>query len=262
MKAFSASLWAEWLKVRRSKMFAGMLSVFAFVGIMMGFMMFAAQHPEISGRSPALAAKTSAIGKGDWPNLLALLVQTILALGAMGFGIVTSWVFGREFSDRTLKDLLSLPVSRPAIVAAKFFIILVWSLMLSLALFAAALLTALALPIPGWSPGLVMPAFKIFCQSALLTILLCTPVALIAGIGRGYLPPIGFVVLTLIITQLVGIGMPVVAVYFPWAYPALVSGAAGDAVPKPGAASLVIYLSTVAAGYILTVAWWQNADHT
>ncbi|SEM24697.1 hypothetical protein SAMN04488688_110155 [Paenibacillus sp. cl141a] len=32
--------------------------------------------------------------------------------GLLGFGLMTSWTFGREYSDRTLKALLGLPISR------------------------------------------------------------------------------------------------------------------------------------------------------
>ena len=262
MNGFGSALWVESLKVRRSKMLIGTVAVFAFIGIVMGLLMFVAQHPEISGRSATLSAKTSAIGKGDWPSFFGFLVQSILALGVMGFGIVTSWIFGREFSDRTVKDLLALPVSRFAIVSAKFAIGFIWNIALAATLLAAGMITGLALHVPGWSGGLVWPFLEVFTKSAILTILLCAPVALVAGVGRGYLLPVGFVILTLILTQLVGVGMPLAAQYFPWAFPALVSGAAGSALPHPGPASWTIYCATILLGFLGTVAWWQFADHT
>jgi ABC-2 type transport system permease protein len=42
-------------------------------------------------------------------------------IGLMGFGILSSWVFGREYQDQTFKDLLSLPISRTSLVCSKFF---------------------------------------------------------------------------------------------------------------------------------------------
>ncbi|MEV0143917.1 MULTISPECIES: ABC transporter permease [unclassified Nonomuraea] len=36
--------------------------------------------------------------------------------------MIAIWLFGREFSDHTAKDLLALPTSRTAIVAAKFVV--------------------------------------------------------------------------------------------------------------------------------------------
>jgi ABC-2 type transport system permease protein len=262
MKGFFACLWAESLKVRKSKMFLGTILVFSFVAVMLGLLMFVAQHPEIAGRSATVSAKASVVGKGDWPSFFGLLIQCILSLGAMAFGIVTSWIFGREYSDRVVKDLLALPVSRFTIVTSKFFILFIWNVLLSLTLFMVAFITGLAVHIPGWSAEIVTPSIVVFTKSAILTILLCTPVALIASIGRGYLLPIGYVILTLIITQLVGVGMPGIAPYFPWAVPALCSGVAGQAAPPPCAAGYVIFGFTIIAGFLGTAAWWRFADQT
>ncbi len=260
MNNLPAALWSESLKARRSKVFLVSILFFLFVGVMMGMLTFVAKHPEIAGRSATMGAKASALGKADWPNFFALLIQTILALGSLGYGIVTSWVFGREYSDRVIKDLLALPVPRSAIVAAKFIVVAAWSVILSLALFAAALITGWFVGLSGWSIELAQQAFLTYSVSALLTILLCTPVAFVASASRGYLLPIGFVILLLIITQLVGMALPGLMLYFPWAIPALYSGAAGSALPSPEPVGGIVLGLTSVLGYLATVAWWDHAD--
>ena len=260
MNNIPAALWSEALKARRSKVFIVSILFFLFVGIMMGMLTFVAKHPEIAGRSATMGAKASAIGKADWPNFLDLLIQAILALGSLGYGIVTSWVFGREYSDRVIKDLLALPVPRSAIVAAKFIVVAVWCVILSLAFFAAALVTGWIVGLSGWTLALAQHAVPAYWLSALLTVLLCTPVAFVASASRGYLLPIGFVILVLIITQLVGMALPGLMLYFPWAIPALCSGMAGSALPPPEPVSLVVLGLTSALGYWATVSWWDHAD--
>ena len=94
MNGLLPALWAESLKARKSKMFVITLMVFMFISIMMGLLMYVAQHPEIAGRSAMVGAKTSIIGNADWASFLNLLIQCILALGSLGFGMVTSWIFG------------------------------------------------------------------------------------------------------------------------------------------------------------------------
>ena len=59
----------------------------------------------------------------DWQTYLGLLNQITAGAGLLGFALVTSWVFGREYSDRTVKDLLALPVSRSSIVVSKFILV-------------------------------------------------------------------------------------------------------------------------------------------
>ena len=258
MSGLQAALWSESLKARKSKMFPGTLLFFVFIAVMMGLMMYAAQHPELAGRSATLAAKTSAIGKAEWYSFFSLLIQIILAMGPIGFGMVASWVFGREYSDRVAKDLLALPVSRLNMVVAKFIVIIIWCLLLSVVMFAASLLTGLAVGMPGWAEVSLARSFAVFAGSAFLTLLLCTPVALIASISRGYLLPIAFAILTLIVTNFVAIGAPGLMPYFPWGIPALFSGIAGSqALPQAGAVSYIILAATSILGFWGTAAWWR-----
>ena len=260
MNGFLASFWAEGLKVRKSKMFVITLVFFAFIASMMGFMMFVVHHPELAGRSAALSAKTSALGNGDWPTFLGLLTQIILALGPIGFGMVTSWVFGREYADRVAKDMLALPVSRTTIVISKYVVIGIWCILLALTLFLSGLVIGLAIGIPGWSSIDALKAFTIFMTSAILTMLLCTPVAFLACMSRGYLLPVGFAILTLILTNFTAIGLPNIMPYFPWAVPALYTGIAGRELPQAGVPSYFILFSTGILGFFATSAWWRFAD--
>lgn len=228
----------------------------------MGLLMIVAKHPELAGRSATLSAKASFLKNGNWSGFITLILQAILALGPLGYGIVTSWMFGREYSDHTVKDLLALPVSRSAIVTAKFIVVAIWSVLLSAVFFIAALITAWIVNIPGWSLALLQHALAAFSISVLLTIVLSTPVAFIASLSKGYLLPIGYVILVLIMTQLVGMALPGIVIYFPWIVPALCSGMAGNALPHPQIASYIILSLTGVLGFVGTVAWWELADQT
>ena len=254
------ALWMELLKLRRTKIFPVSVYFFIFIGIMMGMLMFLSMHPEIASRSAAIRMKTSFLGSIDWGAYYELLIQIVLTLVVIGSGVITSWVFGREFSDRTIKDLLALPVSRSKIVVSKLIVLLGWSLLLSVFVLIAALITGIAVRIPGWDPEAFLPFLRNFMLCSLLNVLLITPVALIASIGRGYILPISFVILIMVLTQLLFVGLPAFTFWFPWALPALVSGVAGDAIPPPGFVSYLLYGILVLGGLVGTLAWWKLAD--
>jgi hypothetical protein len=57
-----------------------------------------------------------------------ILTQGMRFGGIMIYGFVISWIFGREHSDKTVKDLLSLPTSRTKIINAEYIVYLLWSL--------------------------------------------------------------------------------------------------------------------------------------
>jgi ABC-2 type transport system permease protein len=262
LNGLRVSLWAEYLKIRKSKAFVITVTLFAFVALVLGLLVLAGRHPEISGRSAAISAKASLVGHDDWPSYWNVLIQVILSLGTMGFGFVASWVFGREYSDRTIKDLLALPVSRLNIVMSKIIVIVIWCMILSLTLLIIGLVTGLSVNIQNWSTQSAFYNIKIFLTSSILTILLCTPVTFIASLGRGYLLSLGFVILSLVMTNLIAIGAPGVVPYFPWAFPALISGIGGIAMPQITIWSCLIFIVTVIMGYLGTVFWWRFADQT
>ncbi len=260
MKGFVVSLWVESLKARRSKVFTGTMLFFIFIGLLMGLFMYVARNPEIAGRSAVMSTKVSMIGSGDWPSFFNLLVQMILTVGMLGFGLVAGWLFGREYADKVIKDIVCLPVSRTSIVFSKLAILFIWSILLAILLFFTGMITGFLTNMPGWSTAEFLTGLSMYMQCAFLNVLICTPVAFIASLGRGYLLSIAYIILSLIITQLLFVGMPEITIYFPWALPALHSGIAGEAAPLPNGFSYLIYILTILAGAIITAAWWRFAD--
>jgi ABC-2 type transport system permease protein len=192
---------------------------------------------------------------------MALLLQMALVLGSLGSGIVTIWIFGREYSEGVIKDILALPVSRFNIVLAKSIIALIWSLFLLLILFVTGILTGLLIKLDDLSEGLLLQSTSTFWLTSILTVLLFTPVSLITSMSRGYLLPVGFIILMMIVTQLVGVGLPFLMPYFSWAVPAVISGVAGPGVPEADFFSWLILIVTFLLGFAGTTAWWRYADH-
>ncbi len=176
------------------------------------------------------------------------------------FAIFTIWVFGREFSDHTVKELLALPTSREAIVTAKFIVVAAWTLFLILLGFGLGLLVGNLVVIPGWSTELLRTASVDIIGSGVLTIMLLPFVALIASLGRGYMASFGWVILTVFLAQIaaiIGWGD-----WFPWSVPALFSGAAGPRAELMGIHSYVIVLIASIIGLVATFYWWRSADQT
>jgi len=83
--------------------------------------MYVAQHPEMSAKLGLVGAKAQFFSENSWKGYLEIINQLIAVLGVIGFGFITSWVFGREYIEHTLTDILALPVSRSSIVLAKIF---------------------------------------------------------------------------------------------------------------------------------------------
>jgi ABC-2 type transport system permease protein len=260
MKELTFAIIAEYMKIKRSRIFLITVAIFIFIPCMLGLMIYVTNNPQIGSRLGIIGTKASVLrfGNTDFRSYFNLINQVVSAIGMVGFGFVTSWVFGREYSDHTIKDILALPVSRAYIVIAKFTVIVAWCFLLSIVLFVTSLLIGLLVSIPGLATVTFPELAGMFSFISFLTILLCTPAAFFACLGKGYLLPLGFVILVLIIanfTGLAGIGP-----YFPWSVPGLIAAASDETGLKPVVASYVILFLTSGIGFFATLFWWRFAD--
>jgi ABC-2 type transport system permease protein len=195
------------------------------------------------------------MGAADWQTYLRFLTMAVGAGGIILFGLIAAWVFGREYSDRTVKDLLALPTSRSAIVLSKCIVIAVWSAALTVITCLVTLFIGAMLGLPPESPQVFWQSGITITVAACLTIALATPIAFSASAWHGYLPPIGVMMLAMGLAQLMnaaGWGE-----YFPWSVPALF--VQGESL---GMVSYVIVILTSAAGLVGTLLWWELADQT
>ena len=261
MKGFFAAFITETLKVLRSKVLWITFLLFIFIALVMGLLMLVAKHPEVAENSAIISTKASFISSADWPTYINLLIQMAIVLGTMGSGIVTIWTFGREYSDRVIKDILALPVSRSYIVLSKSLIVIIWSFLLLVVMYGVAFVTGRLVELDGWTNQVLNHGTVAFIEASVLTILLFTPVALITCASRNQLLPVGILIVIIIITQLIFVALPGITPYFPWAIPALIAKVAGPLSPEANMSSWFILILTALLGFAGTAAWWRYADH-
>jgi len=258
MNSLYTAFITECMKLRRSRIFWITVVIFCIVPLMMGLMMFVAQHPDMAAKLGMVGTKAELFGRNDWAGYVGLLIQMMASVGYIGFGFVTSWVFGREYSDRTMKDILALPISRTSIVVAKFLVVIIWCALLSIILFAVGHIIGQFLTISGWSMHVLSTSATQFFTTAFLTLFLCTPVAFFASYGRGLIAALGFVILSLVMAQFIGlVGL---GPYFPWAIPGVYTAPAGTEGMQLVFSSYIILVVTIVLGFVGTIAWWRFAD--
>ena len=261
MNTLISALWAETLKAYRSKVPLLTSVGFMLAPLMGGLFMIIMKDPERAREMGLLSPKAQLLmDTAEWTTYFRLLTQAVAIGGAILFSIVTSWVFGREFIDRTAKDLMALPTSREQIVTAKFVVITAWAMLVTVWIYCVGLLIGSLVDIPGWTVQLAWISFLDVVGSAALTLMLMPVVAFFATIGKGYLPPLGWTVLTIFFAQIIaatGWGDR-----FPWSVPALYSGVVGPRGEQLGLHSYVLVCLACAIGLAITYHWWRYADQT
>ncbi|NUT34364.1 MAG: ABC transporter permease subunit [Hamadaea sp.] len=256
----SAAWYAESVKLLRSRLWWISLLAITVGTAAGGLFMFISLHPEQARDLGLLGAKAQlATLEPTWDSYFGLLAQIAAIGGFLVFGMIMVWVFGREFADHTAKDLLALPTSRAATVAAKFVLTAVWCLILSGCLIVVGTVVGLLLGVPGFGPGTwASGAWRVLVTAA-LTVGLTTVLGLAASLGRGYLAAVGTLFVILFAAQIVAaLG------YGPWfafSVPALHAEITGDQ-DRPAIIGYAGVAVVTIVSVWATVRWWQRADHT
>ena len=213
----------------------------------------------VSGGTGSLADKAAAflIDEG-WAGYIGFVDQIAAVALFLGSGIVVAWVFGREHVDRTFPALFALPVSRGVIAAAKFVVLTVWVVLLSMTVAAATVILGVVGGVGPLEGTVIVAELARLIAISLGAGALALTMGLVASIGRGYLPAIGAMTVIIAVAQIVvlfGSGG-----WFPFAVPGLmaVSGAPGIPALTATQVSLVPGLAVVSVW--LTVKWWQSAE--
>lgn len=258
MDELTNTLWIELRKASQSK-----LPLFTFMGLMMlplaaSFFMIVLKDPEFARKVGLISAKAHLAGNtADWPTFFSIFGQGIGVGGMMVFSVISSWVFGREFSDGTVKDMLAVPVSRFSILLAKFLVVAVWSVLLVVVITGIGLALAAVIQLPEASDAIILQGLITVAITALMVIVVGTPVAFFASIGRGYLPGLGATLALVALANIVAVAGW--GQYFPWSVPGLYAGAGGGGAALEPVSFVLVALAGL-AGVAATYGWWKFAD--
>ncbi|HUX52028.1 MAG TPA: ABC transporter permease [Spirochaetia bacterium] len=255
---FLSNLYAELLKLRRSPISWVLPLAFGFGPVVAALFMLILMHPETGQRLGLIAAKAHlAAANADWPTYLSMIGQMMGIGGVVIIGFVGTYIFGREYTEGTAKNLLTLPIRRGRIVAAKFTVCAIWYAAIGIWIYAEAFLLGSLLGMPGYSSALARAALLQGIRLVPETILLVTAPAWIAVASKGFLGPFGFIIATIMLGS--ALGATGWGPWFPWAIVPLDSGMAGPEAALPGLGAKIVLVCTCGAGWYLT---WRTFDRS
>lgn len=152
----TAVLTTELLKLRRSRVTVGTWLALSFGPLVGGLFMVILKDPERARRMGLLGQKAQlTAGAADWPTFLGLLVQMAGVGGMILLAVIVAYLFGREYADRTAKNMLALPVARWRFVVAKLAVAALWFLLLMAWMLVEGLAIGALVGIPGFSRALL-----------------------------------------------------------------------------------------------------------
>lgn len=257
---FRQVLITEFVKLRRTKITWLSWAAISTMPLVCGTFMWILQEPERAAQLGLLGQKAQfAGGTADWPSYFLILLQTVGIGGMILVAVLAAYVFGREYADGTVKNLLALPISRHWFAVAKLIVVLVWFGVLIASFLAEALLVGGFLGLPGFSASIAAGAVGDILLAALVAWLLVPMVAWIAEVGGGYLAPLAFTIFMLVLGMVVGAtgwGR-----WFPWSVVPLFAGVAGPRTETLAPGSGLVLVATFVAGVAATIVQLRYADN-
>ncbi|GEN85955.1 ABC transporter permease [Oceanobacillus sp. FSL W8-0428] len=184
-------------------------------------------------------------------------LYTVLIIGVPLYGVVTTYLFNREYAENTLKNLLTIPVSRMSFIISKMLLLFMWIMMLSIIAWVLTLTLGLLTQFDGLDTSLLLDSLKQFSTGGLLLFVLSTPIILVTLVLKNYVPTIIFTVVITLINVMAGNSEH--RGLFPWA-------AAGDisnhTLPStyPAEYSNIIIAATAIIGLISMLVYFKKTD--
>ncbi|SMO65699.1 ABC transporter permease [Melghirimyces algeriensis] len=235
-------LYTEFLKLKRSSMF--LISILG------------------SSVAPFIIAVAAYIHQPTPPMTFDELfyeanLYTLLIIGVPLYGVVTAYLYNREYMENTLKNLLTIPVSRIGLILSKMLLLFMWIMMLTMVAWVVTLVLGIITQIDGLNTSLLLQSLKQFIIGGMLVFSLSTPIILVTLVTKNYVPTIIFTVVITLINVMAGNSEH--RALFPWY-------AAGDIANDtllptyPPEYSYLSIAATSIIGFISMIVYFKKVD--
>lgn len=251
---------SEGIKLRRSSaLWLTMLA--ASIGPLgVALFMWIVRDPGRAGQLGLLGTKADLSGlTATWASFASMLTLIVGVGGMLLLPFIVAYLFGREYTEGTIKNMLGVPVRRQWFVIGKLWIAFVWWILVVALVLVESFALGLLLGLPGLTSLLAWRAVAAVLEAALISYMLVPVVAWVTIFGRGYMLPIAFALAMMAIGNVLsrtGWGK-----WFPWSIVPSMVGFVSTPASIPIGAYMILALTFV-VGLLGTIAQLRNADCT
>lgn len=211
-----------------------------FIGMIRGKI----KHPNVSTTYSAMFSET---------NMYALML-----FGLLVYTVIAAYIFSREYSENTLKTVLTVPVSKTSFIIAKFLMLIIWILVLTVETWALTLLFAVIGGADKFSFAIIFKYLREFLIGGFLLYLTISPFVALTVWCKNIVTPI--IAATTVAMINIAIWNESFSALFPWSAVEIVAtGKLGRYQYSLGTVlCLVIFIAIF--GFVTTIIYFRRED--
>lgn len=243
-------LYCEWLKLKRSK-----IAVIGLLGTIIVPVLVTINRLRMYMNNPNDSIALFDLYDGAmifWMLLFAPLVMSVLAV----------YLIVREYSEKTLKTIFTVPVSRKDFLQGKFlilFMIVMFFMVLSwLNVLILAMICSLFLDVGGFSAITVITFLIKMLYGGMLVYMTIAPVIVLSLRNKGFVTPF-MAIAAVILINVVLSGSPIAGL-IPWTAVYVLAYGQNGNYGCPAPVSFLIIIAVYIISYILSMRHFQKED--
>ncbi len=184
-------------------------------------------------------------------------LYVVLLIGVLLYGVITSYLFNREYVENTLKNVLTIPVSKISIIISKLALLLIWIITLTVVSWVLTLILGLIGSFVGLNTIILIKSFKEYIIGGSLLFLLSTPTIFVTLVFKDYVPAIVFTIAVTMVNVLISNSK--YSALYPWSA-VLVVATNGFRPEYSSIYSYIFIAATSIIGFATTIIYFKNVD--
>ena len=240
-------LYCEILKLKRSKMFlfsimgAAAAPVMCFIGCIKSKLQY---YPDGIITFGKMFSETN--------------LYTLVLVGVTLYGVITAYLFSREYTENTLKSILTIPVAKTKFFVGKHIVLFLWIMALTLISWLLTFILGVIVQLEGLDLRILFDSLGHYLSGGFLVYLLTTPFVLITLWFKNLVPTIIFSVIITMGNAAVLNDVDFVSLY-PWSATYVI--ASGEVVTKyPLVDSYLVVFALSIIGFAASLAYFRKMD--
>lgn len=180
-----------------------------------------------------------------------------LLIGMLLYSVIASYLFSREYTENTLKSILTIPINKTRLLLTKFIMLFLWVMTLTITAWALVLIFCLIGGSEEQSLNIMLVAFGEYILGGLLLFLGLTPIVFITLLYKNLIPAI---IAAASITMVnIAISNSEHRAIWPWA--AIDVIASGTVIPEYSIlVSYIAVIGTCVIGFVASIIYFKNKD--